>query len=197
VRGRTRGGEGGQGEAGAGGAAAQPLAAQTESCEGGAGSASGGAAWPRRTHPSPRVLTWRVGSAAVEHRPTRLPRILSLPAPPPLDPVPPPRPHAPPPQRRNDVIRTLPLFDTFRTALAAMASSVGGPAGLSALLSAHCRAGVPELAQHMLEGTLESYLAEQARIDAHVRASLLAAGGWAAADSGGSSDADGDDGAME
>lgn len=84
---------------------------------------------------------------------------------------------------KNDVIRSLPLFDTFRTALTALAGAVGGPAGLGSLLVTHGRPGVQESAQQLLDGKLEEVLAaKRQQIDAARRA-LLA--GWHG--SGGSS----------
>lgn len=95
------------------------------------------------------------------------------------------------------MIRSLPLFDTFRTALGAMANSVGGPAGLGALLGAHCRVGTQEAAQQLLDGTLEEHLAAQARLDESMRAAIMANAAQALAwtSSGASSGGD-DDGDM-
>lgn len=76
------------------------------------------------------------------------------------------------------MIRTLPLFDTFRTALATLSAAVGGPAGLSALLAMHCRPGVQEAAQQLLDGTLEQTLAaKRLQMDA-ARQAQLAGVGW-------------------
>ncbi|KIZ05552.1 hypothetical protein MNEG_2406 [Monoraphidium neglectum] len=98
---------------------------------------------------------------------------------------------------KNDIIRSLPLFETFRTALATMANTVGGPVGLTTLLSMHARSGAAEAAQQLLDGTLEAHLAEQAQAQARVRAALLAGAMWHGS-SGGSSGAgdDVDDGEM-
>ena len=75
------------------------------------------------------------------------------------------------------MIRSLPLFDTFRTALSALANSVGGPAGLSTLLTVHCRPGVQEAAQQLLDGTLEEVLAaRRAQLADAARQSVLS--GW-------------------
>ncbi len=75
------------------------------------------------------------------------------------------------------MIRTLPLFEQFRTTLTGLAASVGGPVGLSTLLSMHCRPGVSEAAQQLLDGTLEDALAaRRAQAADAARQSLLA--GW-------------------
>jgi hypothetical protein len=94
------------------------------------------------------------------------------------------------------VIRSLPLFETFRSALTALASSVGGPAGLSALLGAHTRAGVPEAAAQLLDGSLEGALAaKRAQMEA-AREALLA--GWRGGHAGGAGgDRDGRDGDID
>jgi hypothetical protein len=81
---------------------------------------------------------------------------------------------SPPLATRNDVIRTLPLFDTFRSALGALASSVGGAVGLETLLGMHCRPGVAEAAQQLLDGTLEAALAAKRAEAEAARAALLA-----------------------
>lgn len=68
----------------------------------------------------------------------------------------------------------MPLFDTFRSALQALAASVGGAQGLGALMAVHCRAGVAEDAQLLLDGALEASLpARRAAQSDAARAALL------------------------
>ena len=81
---------------------------------------------------------------------------------------------------RGDVIRSMPLFEVFRRALTALGASVGGPSGLSTLLSMHCRAGVAEAASQLLDGTLEDVLTARRTAAADAARNALLSG-WTGA----------------
>lgn len=83
----------------------------------------------------------------------------------------------------------MPLFETFRKALGALCSSVGGPEGLKTLLLVHCRPGVDAAAQQLLDGSLEGALADR-RAKAEAARTALLAGWHGGSGDGGSSDSD-------
>lgn len=100
----------------------------------------------------------------------------------------------------------MPLPETFRKALGALAAAAGGEGALRALLEKHCRrASTADAAQQLLNGTLEASMAAKraAAIEAANTANAALLAGWHGDDfdDGGDDfdddgDDDGDDGQM-